>query len=285
MNTLAGIDVHVHPFDEVSMGIAGGGRKEGLEAYFGRDMQAVPLELLADQYRGRNMMAVLLATDDSTVSGLPGVPNDHVARAVRDHPDVFRAFGGVDPWKGRLALAEVRRCAEELGLSGLKFNPGRQQFRPNDVRFYPLWELASSLNLPCMFHTGMLGVGAGRRGGGGLKLDYVRPIPNLDDVAADFPDLTIISAHPAWPWQDEQLAMALHKPNVYIDLSGWSPKRFSPNLLYHMSTKLQDRILFGTDWPVLSPERWLEAFGELDIPAAVRSKIMVANASRLLGLQ
>lgn len=280
---LKAIDCHVHPWDEVSLGNVGDGRLETMRSYFGRDIQPVSMADLADQYRERQMMAVLLATDDSTTSGLPPVPNDHVAQAVRDYPDVFMGFGGVDPWKGRLAEDEIRRI-KEIGLRGLKFNPGRQHFFPNDPRFLPIWDTAAELGLVCLFHTGMMGNGAGIRGGLGFKLKYTAPIPYLDDIAADFPELTIISAHPGWPWQDEQLAMARHKGNVYLDLSGWAPKYFPPQLVQHANTVLQDRVLFGSDWPVVTPERWLAEFDELGLKDEVRPKILLGNAKALFGL-
>ncbi len=281
---LRAIDCHVHPWDDVSLQHMGGGRLEAMRNYFGRKLEPVSLDELADAYRARDMMAVLLATDESTTSGLPPVPNEHVAAAVHKHPDVFMAFGGVDPWKGRLALDEARRCREVLGCKGLKFNPGRQHFFPNDPRFDSLWQTAADLGLVCLFHTGLMGNGAGVRGGLGFKLKYTAPIPYLDDIAADFPDLTLISAHPGWPWQEEQLAMARHKGNVYIDLSGWAPKYFPPQLVQYARTVLKDRVLFGSDWPVLTPERWLEDFDRLDFDPEVRQKILVGNASALFGL-
>jgi predicted TIM-barrel fold metal-dependent hydrolase len=281
---LKAIDVHVHPWDEVSLASMGGGRKEIMGRYFGRDIKPVSMAELADQYRSRKMMAVLLASDDSTSSGLPPVPNDHVARAVKDHPDVFLGFAGVDPWKGKLAIDEAKRAKEQLGLVGLKFNPGRQFFFANDARFYPLWEEAAKLGLICLFHTGMMGNGAGTRGGLGFKLKYTAPVPYLDDIAADIPELTIISAHPAWPWQEEQLAMALHKANVYIDLSGWAPKYFPPALVQYANSRLQDRVLFGSDWPVITPDRWLAEFEELPIKPEVRTKILLENAKKLFGI-
>jgi predicted TIM-barrel fold metal-dependent hydrolase len=281
---LKAIDVHVHPWDEVSLASMGGGRKEIMGRYFGRDIKPVSMAELADQYRSRKMMAVLLASDDSTSSGLPPVPNDHVARAVKDHPDVFLGFAGVDPWKGKLAIDEAKRAKEQLGLVGLKFNPGRQRFFPNNSRFYALWETAARLGLICLFHTGMMGNGAGTRGGLGFKLKYTAPVPYLDDIAADLPELTIISAHPAWPWQEEQLAMALHKANVYIDLSGWAPKYFPPALVQYANSRLQDRVLFGSDWPVITPERWLAEFEELPIKPEVRAKILFENAKKLFGI-
>jgi hypothetical protein len=278
------IDCHVHPWDEVAVQHMGGGRREAMARYFGRELKPMSLDALADSYRERDMMAVLLASDDSTTSGLPPVPNDHVAAAVRKHPDVFMAFGGVDPWKGRVAIDEARRCREELGLHGLKFNPGRQHFFPNDPRFEPLWATAAELGLVCLFHTGLLGNGAGTRGGLGFKLKYTAPIPHLDDIAADFPELTLISAHPGWPWQEEQLALARHKANVYIDLSGWAPRYFPPQLVQYARTILKDRVLFGSDWPVLTPERWLDEFDALGFDDDVRQRILLGNASALLGL-
>lgn len=284
MDDLQAIDCHVHPWDEVSLGHMGGGRLEAMAATFGRDIRPVPMAELADQYRERRVMAVLLATDDSTTSGLPPVPNDHVAKAVRDHPDVFLGFGGVDPWMGRRAVDEIRRISEDLGLVGLKFNPGRQHFYPNDPRFAPIWQTAAELGLVCLFHTGMMGNGAGVRGGLGFKLKYTAPIPYLDDIAADHPDLTLISAHPGWPWQDEQLAMARHKGNVYLDLSGWAPRYFPDQLVRQVDSLLSDRVLFGSDWPVITPERWLSEFADLPLKEDTRRRILLDNAKALFGI-
>jgi len=279
---LEGIDIHVHPKTEEFIR-ATGARAAQMAAYFKRENAPVSFEALADQYRGRRMMAVLLNSDDESVSGNPPVPNDTIAEAVRRHPDVFLGFGGVDPWKGAAAVREIERCATELGLRGLKFNPGRQKFFPNDQRFYPLYEAAAKHGLIVLFHTGMLGAGAGTPGGMGYKLKYTQPI-HLDDVAGDFPELRIIGAHPSWPWQEESLAIARHKSNFYIDLSGWAPKYFSPSLVQYANTILQDKVLFGSDWPAIKVERWLEEFAELPIKPEVRRKIMLDNARALLGL-
>jgi len=277
---LLAIDVHVHPTSPEAIGVLGGDL-EAMGRYFGREIPQISMDELAQQYRARKMMAVLLAMDTSTSTGWPPVPNDHIAAAVRAHADVFIGFAGVDPWKGRLAVDEARRARELLGLRGLKLHPGLQKFAPNDDRFYPLWAAAAELGLVCLFHTGMMGTGAGLPGGGGYKLKYVNPLL-LDDVAADFPSLEIIMAHPGWPWQPEQLAMARHKANLYIDLSGWSPKYFPGELVQNMNGLLQDKCLFGSDWPFLSPERWLADFAALPIGEAVRRKILRDNARRLL---
>ena len=277
---LLAIDVHVHPTSPEAIGVLGGDL-EAMGRYFGREIPQISMDELAQQYRARKMMAVLLAMDTSTSTGWPPVPNDHIAAAVRAHADVFIGFSGVDPWKGRLAVDEARRAREVLGLRGLKLHPGLQKFAPNDDRFYPLWAAAAELGLVCLFHTGMMGTGAGLPGGGGYKLKYVNPLL-LDDVAADFPSLEIIMAHPGWPWQPEQIAMARHKANLYIDLSGWSPKYFPGELVQNINGLLQDKCLFGSDWPFLTPERWLADFAALPIGEAVRRKILRDNARRVL---
>jgi predicted TIM-barrel fold metal-dependent hydrolase len=277
------IDIHVHPKTEEFIKAAGP-RAEQMAAYFKRENKPVSFQELADQYRGHRMMAVLMNTTDITTSGNLPVPNDVIAQAVKDHPDVFIGFGAIDPWQGKIALEEIRRCAD-LGLKGLgELNPGRQHFYPNDERFYPLWEEAAKLNLIVLFHGGMMGAGAGTPGGMGYKLKYGRPIPHVDDVVADFPELKVIGAHPSWPWQEESLAIARHKSNFYIDLSGWAPKYFPQSLVQYAGTILQDKCLFGSDWPAIKVERWLEEFEQLPIKPEARQKIMLDNARKLLGL-
>ena len=277
------IDIHVHPKSEEFIA-AMGARAEQMAAYFGRENTPVSIAELADQYRERRMMAVLMNTTDVTTSGIRPVPNEVIAQAVKDHPDVFIGFGAIDPAEGKVAQDEIRRCAD-LGLRGLgELNPGRQHFYPNDARFYSLWEEAARLGLIVLFHTGMMGAGAGTPGGLGYKLKYTRPVPYLDDIAADFPELKIIGAHPSWPWQEESLAIARHKTNFYIDLSGWAPKYFPPSLVQYANSIIQDRVLFGSDWPAVTPERWLAEFAELPFKDEVRRKILLDNAKKLLGL-
>jgi len=236
-------------------------------------------------FRSRRMAAVILNSDDETTSGNPPASNDLLAAATRQHPDVFVAFAGIDPWKGAAAVREIARCADELGVAGIgELNPGRQQFHPNDRRFYRIWEECQTRGLIVLFHTGFMGAGAGTPGGMGFKLKYTRPIPGIDDVAADFPGLQIVAAHPAWPWQSEALAVARHKSNVWIDLSGWAPKYFSPELVQYANSLIPDRVLFGTDWPAIDVDRYLREFEELPLKDQVRPKILVENARRLLGL-
>lgn len=279
------IDVHIHADADIR---ATRGRaieyREAACQYFGAKNIVESVEETADRYREMDIMAVLLALDSSSGLGLPPISNDFVAEAMKKNPDVYIGFASVDPWRGITSIDEVKRAVEELGLKGFKFHPGTQAFYPNDRQFYPIYEEISKYDVPILIHTGTTGIGAGMPGGGGVKLHSSRPIPFIDDIAADFPNINIIMAHPSWPWQDEALAMAIHKPNVYIDLSGWSPKYFSPALIQYANSKLQDKFLFGSDFPVIMPERWLKDFEKAPFKDEVRPKILFENANKLLGL-
>jgi predicted TIM-barrel fold metal-dependent hydrolase len=278
------IDIHVHMNDEAA-NRAKGARAEQMARYFGHDRKVTSAEEMAEKWRSRNMMAVVMNSIDVTTSGNTPVPNDHIAETVKQFPDVFIGFGVIEPQMGRLAVDEVKRCAQELGLRGIgELNPGRQHFYPNDPKYYPVWEECVKNNMIVLFHGGMMGSGAGTPGGMGYKLKYGRPIPYLDDLAADFPELKIICAHPTWPWQEESLAIARHKANFYIDLSGWAPKYWPASLVQYAKTILQDKVLFGSDWPAIQLERWLEEFEGMELKPEVRQKIMLDNAKKLLGM-
>jgi predicted TIM-barrel fold metal-dependent hydrolase len=161
---------------------------------------------------------------------------------------------------------------------------GGSSFKFLDRIAYPLYEVIAEYKLPALFHTGPTGIGAGMPGGAGLRLKYSNPM-YIDDVAADFPDMPIILAHPSFPWQEEALAVATHKPQVYIDLSGWSPKYFPPILVQYANTLLKHKMLFGSDFPLITPDRWIADFEKLPIKDDVRPLILKENAVRLLGLK
>jgi predicted TIM-barrel fold metal-dependent hydrolase len=238
---------------------------------------------LAAYYRERRMMAVVFTVDSESFTGQTRVPNEEIAEVARANADVLIPFASIDPHKGRRGVDEARRLIADHGVRGFKFHPNVQAFFPNDRMAYPLYEVIEEAGLPALFHTGQSGVGTGLPGGGGIRLKYSNPI-HVDDVAADFPTLKIVLAHPSFPWQDEALAVAVHKPQVYIDLSGWSPKYFPPQLVQHANTLLRDRVLFGSDYPFITPDRWLADFEQLEIKPEVRPLILKQNAMRLLGL-
>jgi predicted TIM-barrel fold metal-dependent hydrolase len=276
------IDVHIHV--PAPPGHPAAAEIESMAAYFKSGTLPRTPEEMYEKYQALDLFGVIFDIDAETTSGVPYMGNDWVASIARRYADRFIGFASVDPWKGAMALQELERSVTELGLRGLKLHPTTQAFFPNDTRFYPLWKKCAELGIPVLFHTGQTGVGAGTPGGRGYKLKYSQPIPYIDDVAADFPDLTIIMAHPAVPWQEEQLSVAVHKANVYIDLSGWSPKYFRPLLTQYATTLLQDKVLFGSDYPALQPDRWLRDFESLEIKEEVRQKILLENARKLLKL-
>ncbi|MBI2880833.1 MAG: amidohydrolase [Candidatus Tectomicrobia bacterium] len=277
---LQAIDVHTHVNTPDARAL--NPLRESMEKYFKTTLKGVPLEETAGMYRKREMKAVVFSIDAETATGVPYIGNDYVADMVRQHPDVFIGFASVDPHKGKRAVAEVERSARELSLKGVKFQQAIQDFYPNDRKCYPIYEKCAELGLPVVFHMGHTGVGAGIPGGAGIRLDQTRPIPCLDDVARDFPELTLIGAHPGWPWHDELLSVVLHKANVYMDLSGWSPKYFPPSVIQYANTLLQDKVLFGTDYPLLTPERWLRDFEAAPFKEEVRKKILLENARKVL---
>ena len=285
LDAIRGIDVHTHV--EVSAVDGRGSLSPELEAaadrYFGRDQGRPTIDELADHYRELSLAAVVFTVDARTAMGVDPIPSEEIAEAAGRHDDVLLAFGSVDPHLGQAAVAMVHRLVDDHDVRGFKFHPSVQAFDPDDRAFYPVWEAIQDRGRIALFHTGQTGIGAGLPGGGGIRLAHSNPML-VDAVAADFPGLDIILAHPSFPWQDEALAVATHKPRVHIDLSGWSPKYFPDQLVRYANTLLQDKMLFGSDYPMLTPERWLRDFEQLDLRDEVRAKILKHNAARLLGL-
>ncbi|MTD53030.1 amidohydrolase family protein [Amycolatopsis sp. RM579] len=277
LNAIEAIDMHTHVLSSVAgHRIAPDSVEAASGEVFGHAM-AMTVPELAETYRQRRMLCVTFMVD---VMGTENpVTNDEVLRLGAEHGDVIIPFASVDPRRPD-AVTEARRLLETYDVKGFKFHPTMQNFYPNDERFYPLYQVIQDSGAITIFHTGQTAIGSGQPGGGGLRLKYSNPIHH-DDVAADFPDLKIILAHPSTPWQDEALAVAVHKPNVYIDLSGWSPKYFPPQLVQYANTLLKHKVLFGTDFPAFTPEKWLELFDKLPIKPEVRPLILKENAVAL----
>jgi hypothetical protein len=255
------------------------GYVEAAEAYFRSRVERQSLAELAGKYRALDAVAVLLAWDAETATRRPRVPNETVAAAVREFPDAFTGIGSVDPHKGPRAVEEIANIAA-LGLRGVKFHPSLQAFFPDDPRFDPVWAACEQHGLLALFHTGTSGIGARQPGGQGIRIDYSHPL-RLDAVAAAHPQLTVVAAHFGWPWHADLLAMALHKTNVYIDISGWAPKRIPAEVTRELRGRLSSQFVWGSDFPFIAPERCLDELEELglDSPALLRE-----NAARILGL-
>jgi predicted TIM-barrel fold metal-dependent hydrolase len=284
LEKIVAIDVHTHaerndgePQDRVTVEVL-----DAAKQYFGGHPPQPTAQEVADYYRDRNLAAVVFTVDDEAGMGRPHIGNEEVLQAASDNPDVIIPFASIDPHKGKLG---VRRALEliERGVKGFKFHPNIQRFWPNDREYYELYDVIAQAGLIALFHSGTTGIGAGMPGGGGVHLKYSNPMA-VDDVAADFPQLDIILAHPSFPWQEEALAIAVHKPNVYIDLSGWSPKYFPEILIQYTNTRTSHKMLFGSDYPLITPDRWLADFEKLPIRDEVRPLVLKDNAARLLKL-
>jgi predicted TIM-barrel fold metal-dependent hydrolase len=278
IDQLVAIDVHVHleaPGELTAADVQA-------QKYFGASTAARDWNVLADYYRSRKLGCVVFSVDER-LTGRPRVSNEQVAEFAAQHSDIAMAFASIDPTRGAEGVREARRVVGAGGIRGLKLHPPLQQFAPNDRLAYPLYEVFAEARLPVLFHTGHSGIGTGIPGGGGIRLKYGNPML-VDDVAVDFPDMPIILAHPSFPWQDEAISVCLHKPQVYIDLSGWSPKYFSPTLVQYANTLLKHKVLFGSDYPLLTPDRWLADFERIAIRDEVRPLILKDNAVRLFGL-
>jgi uncharacterized protein len=278
-DALVAIDVHTHVQASLTTrGFPAGSPEAAVAEVFGSD-KLLNVPELAAYYRERNMAAVCFMVD--TVRWGGPVTNEEVLELAAREDNLF-PFVSIDPHRSDAAQT-ARRLIADHDVRGFKFHPSLQAFFPDDRLAYPLYEVIAEHGLPAVFHTGQTAVGSGLRGGGGVLLKYSNPI-HLDEVAADFPDMQVIMAHPSVPWQDEALSIAGHKPNVWIDLSGWSPKYFPPQLVRQANSILREKVLFGTDFPALTPERWLRDFDALDIKPEVRPLILKENARRLLGL-
>jgi len=286
VDELVAIDVHTHaevsirdPKEDLAQAF-----EEAAEKHFRQKQPRPTMPEAAEYYRQRKIGCVVFTVDSERATGRKRISNEEVAETANQNSDVMIPFASIDPAKGKFGAREARRLIKDYGVKGFKFHPQIQEFYPNDRNAYVIYEAIAEAGLPALFHTGHSGMGTGMRGGGGIRLKYGNPM-YVDDVAVDFPDMPIILAHPSWPWQDEALSICMHKPQVYIDLSGWSPKYFPPQLVQHANTQLKHKMLFGSDYPWITPDRWLADFAEIDIRPEVRPLILKENAIQLLKLR
>jgi len=277
------IDTHAHQPTEEFLHDAGGQMMADAADRFGTDLETDTYENMIAEYREAGVgRAILLGWDAETNTGNPPVPNDYVARIRDEHDDFFIGFGSVDPLKDD-AVEEAIRCVEDLDLSGFKFQQIAQGFDPSSPEYRHLFGTIEDLGVPVVFHGGNSTLGACSPGGRGLQVKYGNPML-IDDLAARHPDLKILIAHPAFPWEQEQLAICQQKGNVYMDLSGWLPEYIDDQVLHYAKTLLSDKVMFGTDYPMLEPGPWLEQFEALGFPEDVQRQLLWENAERFLEL-
>lgn len=286
LDDIIAIDIHTHaevsccdPEDPVM-----GKFFDAASAYFKVDRKRPTMPETVDYFRKQKVALCMFTVDTESEIGNRRIRNEEIAEFAQKNDDIMIAFASIDPHKGKLGAREARMLIEEYGVKGFKFHPPMQGFHPSDRMAYPLYEVIAEYKLPAIFHTGHSGMGTGMPGGGGVKLKYGQPML-VDDAAADFPDMNFILAHPSWPWTDESLSMALHKSNVYIDLSGWSPKYFPKQVIQYANTQLKHKMLFGSDFPLITPDRWIAAAQQVGFKEEVMPLILKENAAKLLGLK
>jgi uncharacterized protein len=274
------IDVHVHP------------STRGLDAhacrYFNRNLDDVPRteDKFASLYVQQDVKALLIGWHPSTVTEGIRNTNEYVIGLAAKYPNAFAGtLAALDTSAAN--LDEIAKYAETLlqnaNVKGFKFHPPDQAFYPNDRKYYGIWEVLQAGNKPAMFHVGFTVLGANTDGGSGIGLDYGRPI-HLDTLARDFPRMKIIAAHPGWPWEQELIGVLTHKKNVYVDLSGYLAEQLPEIFLKGIGGRLQDKALFGTDFPYVDLEKALASFDKMNFKDAVKDKILHANAGRLFDL-
>ena len=274
------VDVHVHP------------STRGLDThachYFRRDLDDVPqtAAAFANLYKKHDVKALLIGWHPSTVKEGARNSNEHVINLAASYPEAFAGvLASLDT--GAADLGKVASHAQELlrhpNVKGFKFHPPDERFYPSDKKFYKIWEVLQSGNKPVMFHVGFTVLGANTAGGSGIALDYGRPI-HLDTLARDFPRMKIVAAHPGWPWEQELIAVLTHKKNVYGDMSGYLAEQLPEIFLKAIGGRLQDKALFGTDFPYVDLEKALTSFDKVDFKSSAKEKILYSNAQTLFQL-
>lgn len=274
------IDVHVHPSTR--------GLDSNAYAYFKRDPNDLPRmeEKFAALFTKQQVKALLIGWHPSTVREGPRVTNEYVIDLVKKYPDAFAGVLASLDMRSENSYERVRQAEGLLKnpkVRGFKFHPPDQAFYPNDRKYYGLWEVLEAGKKPVMFHTGFTVLGADSNGGKGIALDYGRPI-HLDTLARDFPGMRIIAAHPGWPWQEELIGVATHKKNIYVDTSGYRAEQLPEVFQKAIQGRLQNKALFGTDFPYVDLEKALSSFEKLGLKDALKEKILFSNAQALFGL-
>ncbi|AAK42291.1 amidohydrolase [Saccharolobus solfataricus] len=240
--------------------------------YFNAKVEVKGLKETLDYYESFGIKRFVVLPIDSTTFLGRRIPNQ-----VINLDDRIVKFISVDPSKPN-ADEELKRSIKEFEPVGVKLHPQLQGFHPLDERALKIYEIIDNHGLIVVFHTGTSGIGAGVKSS--IRLDYGRPI-YFDEIAVRFQNMKIILAHFGWPWTEEAIAIALHKPNVYLDLSGWAP-RYIPQVIWSNAKRLSDKLLFGSDFPLIRPERWLEEFKSVNLSQDIKDKILKHNAEKLV---
>ena len=276
-------DVHVHPWTRAFM------KKNGpiLKAceFFKLDFSRLPSSTgqILEEMDEAGVAAAVILGQDTHATPNPAfrnytLRNDEIARLAGASGGRLIPFAGVDPNSGREAVSELKRAVKKLGMRGLKVHSSANSVYINDMRrMFPIYEFCQEAGIPILFHTGTTGLGD-------CEIKYSKT-ELLDEVCQGFPDLRVIMAHFGWPWPEVAMAIALRNPNVFIDVSGWKPKYIPQSVVPYLNGILQDRFLFGTDYPMIRHKDWLEDYRanlEPRLKPGVGDKLLYRNAKNLL---
>jgi predicted TIM-barrel fold metal-dependent hydrolase len=252
--------------------------------FFKLDVSKLPLttDQLLDEMDEAGVAKAVILGQDTHATKNPSfknytIRNEELARIAAKSNDRLIPFAGVDP-NSKGAVRELKRAVKDLGMRGLKIHSSAVSVYPNDKRLmYPIYEYCQEAGVPILFHTGTTGLGD-------CEIKYSKP-EFLDEVCHGFPELRVVMAHFGWPWPDVTIAIALRNPNVFIDVSGWKPKYLPASIMPYLNGILQDRFVFGTDYPMLRQKEWMDDFNaslRLKLKPGVAEKLLSGNANRLL---
>jgi predicted TIM-barrel fold metal-dependent hydrolase len=208
------------------------------------------------------------------------IPYEKVAELCRMYPDRFSPLAGVDPTEGMRGLYELEHAVKELGFVGAHLYPHWFELAPDHARYYPIYAKCCELDIPIQMQVGHC-----------LRYSDERPLKSvgrpitLDTVACDFPDLKLVGIHIGWPWTEEMIAVSYKHRNVFIGTDAYAPKHWDPKFVHFMNTFGQDKVIFGTDFPVIDLERAREEFEELSLRRTPYRKVLRDNAIKLYKLK
>ncbi|MGH7907152.1 MAG: amidohydrolase family protein [Candidatus Binataceae bacterium] len=224
-------------------------------------------------------LLVAVRAGDLKVAGSFEIPYQRVHEICRTYPERFAGLAGVDPFRGMQGLRDLEHAVRELGFVGAHLYPHWFELPPDHAKYYPYYAKCCELDIPIMMQVGQNLVYQRNR-----RLPTVaRPI-TLDRVAIDFPELRLIGIHIGYPWTDEMISMAWKHDNVFIGGDAYAPKHWPAALVHYLDSYGREKVLFGTDWPVIDPERAVREIAALELRPESQRMLMRANAMRIFKL-